>query len=207
MWQKAAIIVAHPDDETLWAGGTILMYPQCEWEIISLCRQSDPDRAPRFFRALEKYQAYGKIADFDDEPEQNPLNIDDLKTAILSLLSNKKYDVVFTHGPKGEYTKHLRHEEVSQAVQELWAENKIQTKELCLFAYEDGGKKYLPQPIKSAHIIKELPGDIWQGKYGIITSIYNFAEDSFEAKATPKEEAFWCFKKPEEIKKYFNRKE
>ena len=27
---KCAVIVAHPDDETLWAGGTMLMHPDCQ---------------------------------------------------------------------------------------------------------------------------------------------------------------------------------
>ena len=26
------MIVAHPDDETLWAGGTILKHPEWHWE-------------------------------------------------------------------------------------------------------------------------------------------------------------------------------
>jgi hypothetical protein len=34
---------------------------------------------------------------------------------------------------------------------------------------------------------------IWQKKYDIITRIYGFAEDSFEAKTTPRLEAFWRF--------------
>ena len=36
--KKAAVIVAHPDDETLWAGGTIMMGRDYNWQIISLCR-------------------------------------------------------------------------------------------------------------------------------------------------------------------------
>ena len=40
-----------------------------------------------------------------------------------------------------------------------------------------------------------LPDGIWREKYDIITKTYGFAPDSFEAKATPHEEAFWCFKR------------
>jgi hypothetical protein len=39
-----------------------------------------------------------------------------------------------------------------------------------------------------------LPDEIWQKKYDIITNIYGFSPESFEAKTTPHEEAFWCFK-------------
>jgi hypothetical protein len=35
---KAAIIVAHPDDETIWSGGLILKKPEWQWTVLSLCR-------------------------------------------------------------------------------------------------------------------------------------------------------------------------
>jgi len=28
VFENASVIVAHPDDETLWAGGTIMMHPE-----------------------------------------------------------------------------------------------------------------------------------------------------------------------------------
>jgi hypothetical protein len=62
-----------------------------------------------------------------------------------------------------------------------------------MFAYEDGNKEYLPRPIRNAHRIEILPRNIWMIKYQIITEVYGFSSDSFEARTTPKEEAFWCF--------------
>jgi LmbE family N-acetylglucosaminyl deacetylase len=35
--KSIAVIVAHPDDETLWAGGTILEHPSNDWFIVCLC--------------------------------------------------------------------------------------------------------------------------------------------------------------------------
>ncbi len=59
--KKVAIIVAHPDDETLWAGGTILSHPAWECFIICLCRGSDADRAPRFrgFKGVKIGRSHG----------------------------------------------------------------------------------------------------------------------------------------------------
>ena len=35
---RAAVVVAHPDDETLWCGGYILTHPEFLWRIVTLCR-------------------------------------------------------------------------------------------------------------------------------------------------------------------------
>jgi hypothetical protein len=47
---QAAVVVAHPDDETLWRGGYILTHPECHWRIVALSTEHDADRAPKFRR-------------------------------------------------------------------------------------------------------------------------------------------------------------
>jgi LmbE family N-acetylglucosaminyl deacetylase len=42
---RAAVVVAHPDGETLWCGGYILSHWDSLWRIVTLCRAADPDRA------------------------------------------------------------------------------------------------------------------------------------------------------------------
>jgi len=190
---KCAVIVAHPDDETLWAGGTMLMYPDCQWTIVTLCRKSDPDRSPRFFEALKEFNARGAMGDLDDGPEQVPLSSREVQDCMLELLFSDRFDFIFTHSPRGEYTRHLRHEEVARAVLALRRDGMLHCRGLFTFAYEDGGGKYLPTAIKDADLTVEIPQQIWQRKYDLITNIYGFAQDSFEARTTPKEEAFWQF--------------
>lgn len=191
---KCAVIVAHPDDETLWAGGTIFLHPDANWTIVTMCRKSDPDRAAKFFRALEEYHAKGAMGDLDDGPEQTPLDFKLVQKTILELLPSERFDLVITHSKWGEYTRHLRHEETAKAVFNLWNSNRLHAKQVWSFAYEDGDKKYLPRAVKDADYPVELPEQIWQQKYKIITEIYGFNEESFEAGTTPRQEAFWCFK-------------
>ncbi len=202
-FSSCAVIVAHPDDETLWAGGTIMMHPESEWTVVSLCRKSDRDRAPRFFQAVERLNGDGAMGNLDDEPEQLPLSNIMVQNVILTLLPSSKFDLVITHNFRGEYTRHLRHEETGRAVLALWRAGKLSAKQIWMFAYEDGGGKYLPRPIKDADIRVKLQKEIWQKKYDIITKIYGFGPDSFEAKTTPKEEAFWHFRSNEEAQKHF----
>jgi len=203
---KAAVIVAHPDDVTLWAGGTILMHADWQWTVVSLCRASDPDRAPKFRRALRELGAKGEIGDLDDGPRQEPLTQSDIRQSILSLLPETKFSLIMTHSPWGEYTRHLRHEETSRAVASLWENGDLSADELQMFAYEDGGKSYLPRPIKSAHRSVNLPDNIWQQKYRIVTRLYGFEPESYEAKIVQREEAFWCFRSVAEFEKWIKGK-
>ena len=191
--KSVVVIVAHPDDETLWAGGEILQNPSWNWYIISLCRKNDEDRAPRFYRVLKKLNAKGNMGDLDDGPEQKPLNEDEVEKSILNLLPHQHYDIIMTHNPTGEYTRHLRHEEISKAVISLWKNKKIYTNELWLFAYEDGNKKHYPTALVNANPYKILSKTIFNKKYHLITRTYGYKVDSWEAKATPKEEGFWRF--------------
>ncbi|MBN1804438.1 MAG: PIG-L family deacetylase [Sedimentisphaerales bacterium] len=193
-YNNCAVIVAHPDDETLWAGGLMLMHPDTKWTVLTLCRKSDTDRAPKFSKALEKYKAAGFMADLDDGPEQTPLDIENVRQTIEILLPPKNYDIIITHSTSGEYTRHLRHEETAQAVMALWKAGRLTAGQLWTFAYEDGKGEYLPRAIKKADLLVDLNKKIWQKKYDIITGIYGFNKDSFEAKTTPKQEAFGCFK-------------
>jgi len=198
--KTVALIIAHPDDETLWAGGTILSHPSWNWFIVCLCRKSDTERATKFYKVLQALQSEGIMGDLDDGPEQNPLDKKELEETILHLLPQKHYDLIITHNPSGEYTQHARHEEVSRAVIKLWEDKVISAKELWIFAYEDGNKRYFPLAVENATSYQLLPNRIWQRKFDIITEIYGFEKDSWEAETTPKAEAFWKFTDPEEAK-------
>ena len=202
--KAVAVIVAHPDDETLWAGGTILSHPSWQWFIVCLCRGSDKDRAPKFLKTLQILGSEGIMGDLDDGPEQKPLDDNELKHAILQLLPSRHVDLIISHNPTGEYTRHIRHEEVSKAIIELWHKGKISANELYTFAYEDGGKKYYPRPVENAPVYRTLSKRIWLRKYNIITETYGFEKSSFEAETTPRAESFWQFTNSDDAKKWLN---
>lgn len=202
---QIALIVAHPDDETLWAGGTVLISSFHFCFILSLCRGTDRDRAPRFYKAINELGATGRITDLDDGPEQLLLNEALIAETILNNLPSRHFNRIYTHNPLGEYTRHIRHEETGRVVLKLWLSGELQADEILLFAYEDGGKAYLPEPMEKAHIKMKLPEDIWNRKYCIITDIYNFNKESFEARTTPKVEAFWQIKTYDEAKLWLKK--
>jgi len=203
--KSIALIVAHPDDETLWAGGTILGHTEWKWYIISLCRKSDQERATKFFGALKILGAEGVMGDLDDGPEQFPLDEAEVKSTILDLLPHRHFDILVTHHPYGEYTRHLRHEETARAVIHLWNDHMIEASSLWTFAYHDGGGAYPPKADVSADILYKLPESLWRKKYALVIDHYGFSTNSFEAKATTHEEAFWHFDKREDAIDWLNK--
>lgn len=204
--KKVALIVAHPDDETLWAGGLLLDNPHWDCFVLCLCRKNDPDRAPRFYRALDALDACGVMGDLDDGPALLPRDLAEIRQLIRDLLHSNAYDLIITHSPFGEYTRHLRHEEIGTAVMSLWGNGELDTKGVWLFAYEDEGRTRYPHAINGASVHRKLPVSLWKRKYNIITAIYGFSADSWEAKTTPGAEAFWCFDDKDEAARWLLQK-
>ena len=144
------------------------------------------------------------MGDLDDGPEQTPLDNAAVQKAILDLLPMKPFDLIITHNPNGEYTRHLRHEEVSKAVIDLWHTGKITTPELWTFAFEDGHKTYYPKPIQDAPIYLTLSQPIFLKKYNLIREVYGFENNSWEAQITSRSEAFWQFNAAADAVKWVN---
>ncbi len=203
--KNVAIIIAHPDDETLWTGGTILSHPSWNCFVVCMSRIYDEDRAPKFNNALKALKADGIMGNLDDGSEQLPLDENEVQSTILELLPKIKYDLIITHNPNGEYTRHIRHEEVGKAAISLWYKGDISTNELWIFAYEDGNKKYYPKPIETANIYRKLLNRIWLRKYIIISEIYGFDKNSWEAKSVSQSEAFWKFTDPYQAQQWLKQ--
>jgi LmbE family N-acetylglucosaminyl deacetylase len=189
--KTVAIIVAHPDDETLWAGGTIMSHPSWKCFVVCLCRGNDLEKSQRFFKALKILKSEGIMGDLNDGPEQKPLDENEIERLIISLIPPWHFDLIITHSQNGEFTRDLRHEEIGNVVLNLWYVGRLSASELWTFAYEDGNMEYYPRPIKNAAIQQQLSRWTWFRKYRIITETYGLRTKSFEAKTTPKAESFW----------------
>jgi hypothetical protein len=200
--KRAAVLVAHPDDEILWAGGMILSHPDWDWFIATLCRAGDRDRAPKFHRVLTALQARGAMADLDDGPDQDPLPMSLVRDTLLALLPNHEYDLILTHDLHGEYTRHLRHEETSRAVLGLWLEGLLSAGRVRLFAYADSGRETLSLARPEADCLVRLDELTWQRKYQLITQTYGFTPASWEARTTPRIEAFWELNSPGDLRRF-----
>jgi LmbE family N-acetylglucosaminyl deacetylase len=125
MSQKTHIIVAHPDDETIFFGGLVLSQKK-KWHIICVT-DGDADgkgayRKEMFNQALKRLKATGEMWDFSDTYEKR-LPIDELVHRLKGLGPQK---TVYTHGPLGDYG-HPHHQDVCMATHlafkkaEIWS--------------------------------------------------------------------------------------
>jgi LmbE family N-acetylglucosaminyl deacetylase len=111
-----ALVVAHPDDETLWAGGYLLRHPDTTVICCSVPRH-DSIRAWKFFDACDSLGVKGRIIPATESAPDKPLEH-------LGVLDLSRYDTIITHGKDGEYG-HLHHKQVHEFITSYYPEKNI----------------------------------------------------------------------------------
>lgn len=113
---KNVMIIAHPDDETLWAGDHIM---KDRYLIICLTNGNNKIRKKEFEKAMELTGNYGIILNYPDNPKHVKNNWKKVKDPIRNdidyVLNYKKWDSIVTHNPDGEYG-HIQHKFTSMIV-------------------------------------------------------------------------------------------
>jgi hypothetical protein len=186
--KEILVIVAHPDDETIWMGGTLLKSKDNK-TIIALCRKNDTDRFPRFEKACKILNSKAYISDLDDAEEgyYKELSVQDIIKRILPFTKDKKYDYLYTHGENGEY-KHIRHMEVHNAVNEMLKQKLLSPEKVFFFSYTKIDKTCNIN--SNADKLIKLEEPYFKMKKQLIKDNYGFQEGSFEYESSGDAEAF-----------------
>jgi hypothetical protein len=188
----ALIIVAHPDDETIWMGGTIAKYKKIKWTILSLCRASDRDRAPKFLKVCRHFNAQGMIADLEDEDKMSlDKSIPEIEVLIKDNVKDLAFDFIFTHGPNGEYG-HQRHLGVNRAVNNLIKGKFLKPKAVFYFNYKKiARKEFSPLIYKDdSDILLKLTDKELISKKRIVAEIYGYNPKGIDVSYCTNPEAF-----------------
>lgn len=187
--KKALVIVAHPDDESIWMGGFIFKHPELDWTILSLCRASDPDRAPKFKKVCDYLGAKGIIEDLDDEGR---LGFEDSVKATKSLITKflKKsgsFDYIFTHGQNGEYG-HEGHKVIHEAIKQLVDSGGLKAEKIYHFNYKKSNNKIIAKA--DSNLVMNLTKTEFRKKKNLMTQIYGYEEKGIDANYCTNPEAF-----------------
>lgn len=123
---KATLLVAHPDDEVLFAGGLLLSHPEVEWEIACATYKDDHTRGQRWATSVSELEARGLIITgapllglTDDSWILHTDVYAAWKKRITASRVGKESDIVVTHGRLGEYG-HPHHMALAAISRELF---------------------------------------------------------------------------------------
>jgi LmbE family N-acetylglucosaminyl deacetylase len=117
---KGLVIVAHPDDETIFFSGLIQKWRHVEWTIICVTDGNGhgrkKERAFEFASACQELNVkHFYMLGYRDDPKVR-IPVADL---IASLKEFTGFNFVFTHGMLGEYS-HPHHQDVAYATHQVF---------------------------------------------------------------------------------------
>lgn len=153
---KKLMIVAHPDDETLWGGSHLL---DDDYFVVCMSNGWHKKRSADFDRVMKQTGEKSVILDYPDVRKDWTINgkygyeMDTYSTCreamerdIQFLLTYKDWDEVVTHNPNGEYGK-FHHQQISKMVTQIFNKTLKEKSELYYFGI------YYPKG-------EEIPGEM-----------------------------------------------
>lgn len=107
------MIVAHPDDETIWGGAHLL---EENYVVVCITNGNNRTRRKEFSKVMEETHSIGIMLSYPDKTRGKRDNWDSCRDKIQDdlkqIIGKKHWDTIVTHNPDGEYG-HIHHQMTS----------------------------------------------------------------------------------------------
>lgn len=157
------MIVAHPDDETLWGGNHLINE---SYFIVCLTNKGNNVRRKEFEQMLERTDSKGVILDYPDKVNGEISNwdkeIEDITKDLDYVIHFKDWEKIVTHNEKGEYG-HIQHIKTFGIVDTLTKNN------LYVFQFSKKGKQLTPKELD----LKKNILSIYESQFSVIDKFDN----------------------------------
>lgn len=130
--EKSLMIVAHPDDETIWGGSHLL---EGKYTVLCITNGNNKKRKKEFLEAMKKAKVQGVILNYPDKTKGKRDNwkkcYSKINQSIKQYIDSQNWKQVVSHNPDGEYG-HIHHKMVSKMVTKVM-ERENETQQLIYF--------------------------------------------------------------------------
>lgn len=129
------MIVAHPDDETIFFGNEL---SKGGYVVVCITNGNNIQRKMEFERLIKATGNYGVIWDYPDKTlgRRDSWNAakNSIRLRLESVIEDRDWEKIVTHGPRGEYG-HTHHQMTSYLVASLVQEHHMEDRLFCFGPY------------------------------------------------------------------------
>lgn len=159
------MVVAHPDDETIWGGAHLL---EGRYVVVCITNGNNRTRRKEFQSVMKETGSVGLMLSFPDKTHGKR---DDwtscqkqIRQTIDTIVSRKDWSVIATHNPKGEYG-HIHHQMTSAVTTDTVRKQDLDDRLYYFGTYVKA--KNMNKEKYQSYLTNELTGDAYKQKLSL----------------------------------------
>lgn len=162
------MIVAHPDDETIWGGAHLL---KDNYVVVCITNGDNEIRSEEFMKVMQQVNAKAIMLNYPDKTDGKRNDWQSceamIKAEINYILGLKDWKLIATHNPDGEYG-HEHHKKVNRMVNEAVEQASLENKLMYFAKYVK--KKNLTSYLKDNQEVSMLSKEELKAKESLLSN-------------------------------------